>query len=195
MITMSEKLDSLFKELKVASADTFFHSLRVKNLAAEMLGMTNASGLTDYTPEEVDAICKGALLHDIGKLFITNFILTKETYLTPEEKARIREHPALGLEAIRGELSRDEYEIVTDICLMHHERIDGSGYMGKTEVPMYVQIVSICDVFDALYSDRVYREGFGAKKSMELIEEGACGAFKEELISCMRQIAATLSNQ
>ncbi len=193
MITMSPKLDSMFKEMKVANAETFFHSLRVKNLTAHMIERTNHDGVTSYTPAEVDAICKGALLHDIGKLFVKNFILTKETYLTPEEKALIREHAVLGKEAVKDELGREEYEIVTNICLLHHERIDGSGYMGKVEIPFYVQIAAICDVFDALYSDRVYREGFTAEKSMQLIREGACGAFDEKLISYMQRITHTLS--
>ena len=189
MIKMSKKLDSKMKELKKSNAETFFHLLRVKKLVLDIIERTNRDGLTDYSADEVDAICKGALLHDIGKLYVNNFILTKDTYLTPEEKAAIQQHVDHGYDIVKDELEPDEKEFVTNICRYHHERIDGSGYKELTDLPLYVQIVSVCDVFDSLYSDRIYRDGFTPEKTMEMIRGGACGGFDETLIDYMQKVS------
>ncbi|MBQ8526789.1 MAG: HD domain-containing protein [Clostridia bacterium] len=189
---MSRRLDLMMQELKNTNAETFFHSLRTKKLVLEMIEKTNSHGLTDYSSEEIDCICKGALLHDIGKLQVDNFILTKETYLTPEEKEQVQEHVEYGYNIVKNELEQSELKIVTDICRYHHERCDGSGYTGMTDLPMYVNIVAICDAFDSLYSDRIYRDGFSAEKSMELIENSACGGFDEKLVKFMGEIARNL---
>ncbi len=192
MIKMSRRLDLMMQELKNTNAEIFFHSLRTKKLVLEMIEKTNSHGITDYSSEEIDIICKGALLHDIGKLQVDNFILTKETYLTAEEKAQVQEHVKYGYNLVKNELEQSELSIITDICQYHHERCDGSGYSGKKELPMYVNIVAICDVFDSLFSDRIYRDGFSAEKSMELIENGACGGFDERLVKFMAEIARNL---
>ena len=192
MIQMSRKLDLLMRELKEVNAETFYHCLRTKKLAIKMIEKTNACGYTDFSPAEIDIICKGALLHDIGKLNLDNYILTKDTYLTPEEKVAVQEHVTHGYNLIKNELEHSELKIISDICLYHHERKDGSGYNGKTDMPMYVNLVAICDVFDSLYSDRVYRDGFSAEKSMELISNGACGAFDEKLVKLMKEVSETL---
>ena len=192
MIQMSRKLDQLMKELKKANAETFYHCLRTKKLVIDMIDKTNSRGLTDYDSATIDIICKGALMHDIGKLYVDNFILTKDTYLTNEEKALVQEHVTFGYNVVKNELEHSELEIVSNIIRYHHERCDGSGYVGKTDLPMYVNIVAICDVFDSLYSDRIYRDGFSAEKSMELIANGACGVFDDRLIKFMTEISGKL---
>lgn len=190
MITMTPKLKEMLDELKLSNAETFYHSLHVKNLCCKMIRLMNEDKVTNYTPVEIDAICKGALLHDIGKLMVKNFILTKDAALTSEEKEKIRLHTKLGFEAICDELADNEYEIIKNICLYHHERIDGKGYHGKTDLPQYVELVAACDVFDALYSDRVYRDGFSYSKTFDIIESGGSGYFSDYIIRYLKKAAA-----
>ncbi len=190
MIYMSEKLKALMDELKVNSSETYYHSMNVKNTAVKMLRLMNEDGVTHYTKQEVDAICKGALLHDVGKLWVKNVILTKDSSLTPEEMDDIRKHPAASFEAVKDELSMDEYEIVKNICLYHHERIDGGGYAHKKDLPMHVQIVSACDVFSALHYDRVYRKAMDYDETIRTLEEGKSGCFAPEIIKYLKKATA-----
>lgn len=192
MIIMTPRLKRLMDELKKTNSETYYHLLHVKTLTLKVLKLTNERGLTNYTSAQVDAICKGALLHDIGKLYIKNAVLTKGTPLTEEEKDHMTEHTQLSYDTVSGELNDDEREIIKNICLYHHERIDASGYNKLSEIPLYIQIVSICDVFDALHSDRIYRQGLSYNKTLQIIESGESGKFSEEVIGYLKDVTKTL---
>lgn len=188
MIVMTEKLQSVVDELKITNAETYYHSLHVKTLVFKMIKFMNSEKITNYTPEEIDYICKGAILHDIGKLGVKNVVLTKDSSLTPAEKNDMSYHTTTGFEIIQDELSEAEYDIIKNICLYHHERTDGKGYEGKSRLPIYVQIVSICDVFDALRTDRVYRKGLSYSETMRIIKDGGSGHFDETMIECLEKV-------
>ena len=193
MIKMSAKLRGLMDELKTSRSETYYHSMNMKNIAAKMLKLMNADGVTDYTKEEIDAICKGVLLHDLGKLQVKNAVLTKDSSLTDEEMRDVRKHTVYSFDAVKDELDDSEYEIVKNICLYHHERIDGSGYEQKTDLPMYVQVVSICDVFSALYYDRSYREAMDYNAAITILEEGKSGRFDPKLIEYLKKATEEFS--
>lgn len=182
MIIMPERLQELMDELKVANAETFYHSIHVKTYVMTMMKHMSADGILSYTQSEKEAILKGALLHDLGKLYVKNVILTKDSYLTDEERGFMTEHTRMGFEAVESSLTEEEYDIVKNICLYHHDRIDGNGYNRKTDLPLYVQIVSLCDTYDALTSDRVYRDALEPEVAIEIIGDGACGCFDEQLL-------------
>jgi len=188
MIVMTSKLRELMDELKEVNAETFYHSVRVKNLVCRMIKNLNGKGISSYTKEDIDIICKGALLHDMGKLYVYNVILTKDSSLTEEEMECMTRHTQLGFEAIEAELTEEEYETVKNICLYHHERCDGGGYEKMEGLPLYVDIVAICDVFDALNSDRIYRKKFPRDVSIEIIESGESGFFDEKMIDSLKEI-------
>jgi len=190
MIIMPVKLQVLMDRLKVVSAETYYHSIHVKNIAAKMLKKMNSDGITNYSHEKMCAICKGALLHDIGKLYIKNVVLTKPDALSAEERKYIQLHPRLSFNAVKNELNETEYNIVKNICLYHHERIDGNGYAGKTKLPIYVQVISVCDVFDALHSNRIYRDSVPYNKTLEIIESGGCGYFDKTIIEYLKAVTA-----
>lgn len=190
MIELTRKQRELMEELKVANSENFYHSVRVKNLTFKLLKLMTVAGICSYSPEETDIILKGALLHDIGKLYVSNRILTKDSALTEEEKKNMNNHTSLGFEAIENDLKRDEYDIIKNICLYHHERVDGKGYNGLTEIELYVKIVALCDVFDALHSDRIYRDGLSTEKTLQIIKEGGCGYFEPELIGYLVMVTA-----
>ncbi len=193
MIRMNQKLRDVMDELKMNSSETYYHSVYVKNITVKMIRLMNAGGATHYNSAQTDIICKGALLHDVGKLRVKNVILTKESSLTPDEMHDIQEHTVYSFETVKDELDDDEYEIIKNICLYHHERTDGSGYEHKTDLPLYVQIVSICDVFSALYFDRVYRPGVPYNETMRIIEQGKSGYFDPTLIEYLRKATKEFS--
>ncbi len=188
MIIMPERLQELMDELKATNAETFYHSLHVKSYVLAMMKHMNNDGILSYTKSETEAILKGALLHDIGKLFVKNSILTKHSRLTDEEREFMTKHTRLGFEAVESSLTEEEYNIVKNICLYHHERIDGKGYVGITDLPTYVQIVSACDAYDALTTDRIYREALEPEKAISIIQNGDCGYFDEKIIKYLWKI-------
>lgn len=188
MIELNRTLEGFVREMKLSHPETFYHSLRVKNLTAEMLRRANQRGMCRYGEGEVNSICKGALLHDIGKLRVSNALLTKSAALRHAEMDQLREHARLGAEMVAQELKAEERETVQNICRFHHERLDGSGYAGKRDLPLYVRMVALCDVFDALQSDRVYRQGIPAEKAFQMLYAGECGKLDADLIRLLEEM-------
>jgi HD-GYP domain-containing protein (c-di-GMP phosphodiesterase class II) len=101
----------------------------------------------------------GALLHDLGKIGISDLVLQKPGRLTPEENELIRQHPVIGkriLENVQG------LEAYLSIVELHHENLNGTGYphgLKGEETPLYARIVKVADAYDAMTSDRPYRRG------------------------------------
>ncbi len=188
MINMDKRLEKKIKDFKEYEPETYYHCLRVKKYVYRMLSSVLVRGHISLSNAECEIVCKGAMLHDIGKRDLDNRILTSLDKLTGEEKLHVQKHTELGCKELEGMLSEDEEEIIDNICRYHHEKIDGSGYLGMTEIPEYVQIVSICDVYDALTSDRVYREGYDSETAIEMIESGECGVFEDWLIEGLHNI-------
>lgn len=188
MIRMTERLKEILDDLKVTNADTYYHALRVKSLTFKMIREMNKRGITSYSEEDVERICKGALLHDVGKLCVRNFVLTKDGFLTQEERQNMAMHTRLGFESIKDELTPDENEIIRNICLYHHERVDGGGNEGVKDLPEYVQAVAISDVFDALHTDRVYRPKFDYEETLSIIRTGKSGYFEPWIIEILETV-------
>lgn len=188
MIEFTYKIKNLMDELKKNNQEIYYHCLRVKKIVNTMILMLNNDGITFYTPDEVDYICKGAFLHDIGKLYVSNYVLTKEGSLDAMEIDEIHKHPKVGYDAIESELNDDERDIVRNICIYHHERIDGNGYHGIKDIPVYVQIVSIADVYEALTADRPYHDSVSCEKALEMIQEGACGKFDPRIVDYLKRV-------
>lgn len=122
----------------------------------------------------------GALLHDIGKARIPREILTKPGPLTPEERAVINTHPALGL-ALCQDVPLSQ---AAGLCiLLHHERMDGSGYPGGLTgelLPDHVKALAVADVYDALTSNRVYAPAMAPFAALRLMRDEMTGHFDRE---------------
>ena len=119
-------------------------------------------------PEQLDVLRLGALLHDIGKIGISDNVLRKPTGLTPEEFELIKEHPALGARILRTVPFLTEHLPIVEL---HHERPDGRGYpygLTSSETPLLARIVHVADAFDAMTSARAYRP---ALESADAIRE------------------------
>ena len=176
-------------ELKKVSPETYFHCLHVKKLTFAMLKEVNKDQQL-FDQQQVDAICKGALLHDIGKLFVRNSLLTKRSKLTDDERQAMAAHTSNGYGALQAEVSEVEAPIVLDICLYHHEHLD-PHQPEEHQLPLYVQIVSVCDAYEALRSDRIYHKGCSKEVAMQMIERGECGYYSPSIINYMKMIVNT----
>lgn len=136
--------------------------------------------------EDIGAIRMASGLHDIGKLQIPEEILTKPHSLTPEEYEIVKRHTQIGAKLITDLPIYQNERLVKyaiEICRWHHERWNGEGYpdgLKGDAIPIAAQVVSVADVYDALTSERCYKEAFSHEKSMRMIHSGECGS----LIRC-----------
>ena len=129
---------------------------------------------------------RGALLHDIGKMGISDAILLKPAPLTEEEWVIMRTHPTLGKEMLETiDFLRDSL----DVPWCHHERWDGTGYprgLKGTEIPLMARVFSVIDGWDALRSDRPYRKGVSDDDAWKIIEENSGKAYDPEIVEKFR---------
>jgi putative nucleotidyltransferase with HDIG domain len=152
------------------------HGQRVAPLAkslAEAVGM-NAGDVT--------LIGIGAELHDIGKLLVDAGLINAERKLLEHEKQEINKHAALGW-AIVQQAGYDQ--IVLDVVRHHHERFDGTGYPDRLagySIPLSARVVAVCDCYEALTSDRPYREAFSHNFAMAMVQKEKRAVFDPELV-------------
>lgn len=147
-----------------------------------------------FSEKEVQLITLGGLLHDIGKLYVDDYILTKPGKLTKEEYDAMKEHALFGYNILR------EHSIYTEeVCLMaleHHEREDGSGYPDqkkKPDIHHYSKIIAIADIFHAMTSDRVYRKGMALYDVLKQLKEDSFGKLDPLYVSTFIQKLMELS--
>jgi putative nucleotidyltransferase with HDIG domain len=146
--------DAMIKVTRLKSKNeyTYLHSIAV---CALMINLARQLGLPEA---ELRDIGMAGLLHDIGKMSTPLEVLDKPGALTPEEFRLVRTHPVEGHRMIRD--SAGVPPVALDVCLHHHERIDGHGYpFGLTgdQVSLYARMGAICDVYDAITSQRAYK--------------------------------------
>lgn len=150
--------------------------------------------LTDkysFSKSDIQLICVASSLHDIGKMAIPDGIINKPGKLTPEEFEIMKTHSEQGARMIESLTEYKDERLVKfayEICLYHHERYDGKGYpvgLKGDEIPIWAQIVSVADVFDALISERVYKAAYTPEKALEMIINGECGTFNPLIVQCL----------
>jgi diguanylate cyclase (GGDEF)-like protein/putative nucleotidyltransferase with HDIG domain len=137
--------------------------------------------------EEITAIAAAALLHDIGKLAVPEYILSKQGPLTPEEMRKMRMHPQLGAEIISN--IKFPYP-VADSILAHHERFDGMGYpngLSGKDIPLGARVLTVVDVFDAYVSDHVECDRT-INDAIQVVKEGAGTFFDPEIVAVWESI-------
>jgi putative nucleotidyltransferase with HDIG domain len=140
----------------------------------------------------VNDLRRGAVLHDIGKMLISEKILQKSGSLSPEEWAIVRRHPILGAEMIAGTLFLSD---ARDVILYHHERWDGKGYpngLKGEEIPLLARIFSVVDVFDALIVDRPYSAAWPRDMALAYIRQEASQQFDPAVVDAFIAIVKTL---
>ncbi len=188
-------IDILGNVVESRNLESGEHIKRVK-------GFTRALGyqlMEDYeeyslTPELVDMISEASALHDIGKIAIPDNVLLKPGRLTEEEFELMKSHTTRGcdiLDNIEGIWEEDYQQVSYEICRHHHERYDGRGYpdgLKGDEIPIAAQIVSIADVYDALVSERVYKDAYSKDEAYHMIINGECGIFSPKLLESFRHV-------
>lgn len=175
----------LLRTLAARDPYTAHHSVRVTEIAtcfALYLGLSS---------REIATLQTAVILHDIGKIGISDAILNKPGPLTPEERTIITTHPLIG-DLIIEPLGLTACE--REIILLHHERWDGTGYpqgLAGPKIPLLCRLTSLADVYDAMTSDRPYRDRFPAAQALAEIESQAGRLFDPDLT---RKFVAFLSS-
>jgi HD-GYP domain-containing protein (c-di-GMP phosphodiesterase class II) len=184
IIDMGDVNTSLY-DIQTYDNYTFVHSLDTC-IMASFLGLAHG-----FNEKELKELAIGAILHDIGKIKISNKIITKSGPLTNEEFEEIRRHPIYGEEILSKNVRIPDNAIKA--VLQHHERIDGRGYPYKlvdNEISKFGKVASICDVYDAISNDRVYRKKFSPNEAYELILAGSGTAFDSGVVKSFRETFA-----
>ncbi len=170
-------ITSLVKALDSRDPYTYDHSENVSKYAAQIAERMNLS------EDECNNIRTGGLLHDIGKIGIPEYILTKPGKLTEDEFKIIKMHPTIGYEMLKH-VDRFKEDGVLDIVLYHHERYDGKGYPARlkgSEIPLPARIIAVADTFDATTSNRVYRNEFKIEHTLDVIRQNKGKQFDPEV--------------
>ncbi|GGC84174.1 HD-GYP domain-containing protein [Undibacterium terreum] len=162
--------------LKNADDYTYMHSVAV---CALMIALARQLKLDD---EQTRAAGFAGLLHDIGKMAVPSTILNKPGKLTDDEFVSIKEHPAAGHKMLLD--AKGVGEIALDVCLHHHEKMDGSGYpegLAGEQISLYARMGAVCDVYDAITSNRPYKAGWCPAESLRKMAEWSKGHFDEKV--------------
>lgn len=172
-------LETLARTIDAKDKYTNGHSMRVAYYSREL---AKRMGMSEDEQEKVYYI---ALLHDIGKIGIPDAILNKPSRLTEEEFAVIKTHPLIG-----GEILKDftALEGSSDGASYHHERYDGKGYgkqLAGDEIPLVARIIGVADAYDAMSSDRCYRNALDSKTVIEELKSGAGTQFDPQIVPFM----------
>jgi putative nucleotidyltransferase with HDIG domain len=181
-LTYDRTLAALMSALDARDRETEGHSTRVSDLACLLSAELGLSKLA------IKAIDRGSLLHDIGKIGISDTILHKPSPLTREEWRVMRQHPDIGARIIEDiPFLQDTLPIIR----YHHERWDGSGYpvglRGK-DIPLHARIFAVADAFDALISDRPYRNRISVDEALTFIKEQSGILFDPEIVSAFERM-------
>lgn len=181
--TSENILFSLAGALEAKDFYTHGHSERVSELAVKIGKKLSLS------ERDLDAMRKGALLHDIGKIGIKESILLKPGKLTDEEMSHIRTHPARGFDICSPLKS---LEPCLPIIRSHHERMDGQGYpdsLKGNEIPRVARITAVADAYDAMTTDRPYRSGMKKAEALAIFKnEMASGQWDPECVKAMLEV-------
>jgi len=164
-------------DIKTYDNYTYIHSIDTC-IMATFLGLSQ--GFKDDTLKELGI---GGILHDIGKTKVPFKIINKKGPLTDDEYEEVKKHPIYGKEILEKNMNISD-SIVKAVA-QHHERIDGKGYpynLEGNQISKLAKIVCICDVYDAVSNDRVYRKKFSPNEAYELILSGSGSAFDQEVV-------------
>src|SRR6266849_1962186 len=175
-------LKALTAALETRDSETHGHSERVVSYS---LRLGREYGLNR---DEMKALEFGSLLHDIGKIGVPDAILRKPAKLTDEEWVRMREHPLHGQQILRGiEFLKGAAKVVAQ----HHEKWDGSGYplgLKAEDIDICARIFSVADAFDAITSDRVYRQGRPYEAAAQELDEWSGRQFDPKVVEAFHRV-------
>ncbi len=162
--------------LKNVDDYTYMHSVAV---CALMIALGKQLGLSGQSLKDAGT---AGLLHDVGKMMIPGKVLNKPGKLTDEEFNIIKDHPRKGWEILN--ISKGANAVALDVCLHHHERVDGKGYpegISGDDLSLFARMGAVCDVYDALTSNRCYKNGWAPAETIRKMAEWKDGHFDERI--------------
>jgi putative two-component system response regulator len=188
----TEELKQAMGKIKAASLETIYRlsmaaeykdketGAHIKRVSLYSAAIARRMGLDQET---IETILYAAPMHDVGKIGMPDRILMKPSKLNPEEWDIMKQHTVIGAKILKG--SDAEFIRMGEmIALDHHEKWDGSGYpngLNGLEIPVASRIVSVADVFDALTSNRPYKETLSVETAMDIVREGKGSYFDPEV--------------
>lgn len=179
------QVEAIFAFAKTIELKDHYTGEHVENTVKYATGIARALNLPR---EEIDLVRQAAMLHDLGKVGISENILLKRSKLTKKEFDEIKKHPQIGADIIRPiQYLRD----IIPFIFYHHERWDGKGYPSGVkgeEIPMGARIIALADVYQALTSDRPYRKAYPKNKAIEIIKTGAGSQFDPKIVDIFLKI-------
>jgi len=187
-IQSDDQMLTMMSDIFISDDYLFEHSVDV---AIYSIALANE---LRYSNNAIREIGLGAILHDIGKVFIPEMILKKTSQLTSDEFETIKTHPELGFEYLR----KSDYPLLVAHCAyQHHERLNGSGYprgIKGDEIHRFGKLLAVTDVFAAVTSDRVYREAKLPQEGLEILYSGSGTLFDQEMVRVFRESITVYPN-
>ena len=184
-------LEALVNALDARDQETKGHSVRVSRY---MMDIAQQIGVVEGTKQWTD-MQRGSLLHDVGKIGVSDTILLKPSKLTDEEWAIMRRHPEIGYNMLR---QVKFLEGAAEIILAHHERWDGKGYpygLHEDEIPLGARIFTVVDTFDSMTSDRPYRKALSTMDALNEILKNGGTQFDPIVVEAFLDIYATWAKE
>jgi len=177
-----ETIEGWARAMDLRDHETEGHSRRVADLFVALASVMGIKGQQLVDPR------RGALLHDVGKIAVPDSILLKKGKLTAEEMAEMRKHPVFAKQFME---QIEFLKPALDIPTFHHEKWDGSGYsngLKGEQIPLVARIFAVVDVWDALTSDRPYRQAWGFDETMNYITEESGHHFDPAVVKAFKKL-------
>jgi putative two-component system response regulator len=189
---------------ELRESDTASHLLRVRHyvrLLAEKLRENPAFAL-QLSSGYIDTLCASVTMYDLGAVAIPDRILLKPGRLTPDEVVIMKSHTTQGYEAIvRAEkslgLQSPMLACAKDLALSHHEKWNGKGYpngLSETRIPLCARLVAVADVYDALISNKVYRQGMAHDAAMAVIISERGHHFEPDVVDAFMELSLEIED-
>ena len=194
---LQKKLEKLKKEANESLIESIFAFAKTIEVKDHYTGehvertvkyATDIARALDLPASEVEMVRQAAMLHDLGKIGISESVLNKKAKLTKKEIGEIRKHPKIAADILRP---IHVLNAIIPFILYHHERWDGKGYPNKLkgeDIPLGARIVAIADVYQALISKRAYRKAFSKSKALDMIKEASGTQFDPRIVKVFLDI-------
>jgi HD-GYP domain-containing protein (c-di-GMP phosphodiesterase class II) len=178
-------IETLASTIDARDPTTSGHSKRIALYADEIAKIVHLDDI------EREVLRTSALLHDYGKIAVREAVLTKKGRLTPREFAHIQSHPEFTRTILEKINFSRHLRQVPEIASSHHEKLDGSGYPKRLkgeQIPQLARILAVCDVFDALTSNRPYRDRMNIYQVLKILNDGSGKDFDTLFIDALKKI-------
>ncbi|PEJ57364.1 hypothetical protein CN692_13195 [Bacillus sp. AFS002410] len=182
-LILNKDVLALLSSVLLYDENIFAHSLNV-TLYSLAIGIK-----LELNTSELDLLGLGALLHDVGKIAVPKKVLNKPDRLTEEEYELIKQHTFAGYELLRDTINL--HPIVAQCAIQHHERINGSGYpkgISGKDIHLFSKIIAVADFYDAVTSNRVYRQAMLPSEGLNLLNSGIDKLFDAKLVGIFKDL-------